>query len=127
MNLYSQECYANDTLTISQDLYLDNTITWNVSTQVITLDFNEIFNSSNVNIGILTCNLVPITPNNIIIEGANNFTLNISANNYQTAQFLLGSVNPAERTLIIQTVFDGSNGFIFHANNQYLRIKNAQI
>jgi len=128
MSLYAVECFANDTLQITEGLYLNNSVSWSVTSQVITLDFLEIFDSANTNnnIGILQCNLVPITPNNIIIAGANNFTLSILANNYQTAQMMLGSINPAERTLIIQTVFNG-NGVTSHANNQYLRIKNAQI
>lgn len=127
MSLYAVECFANDTLTITSDLILDNSVTWNVASQVITLDFQEIFDTSNINVGILNASLTPIVPNNVIIPNSNNFTLILAANSYQTSELILGSINPYERTLIIQTVFNSNTGTIFHANNMYLRVKNAQI
>jgi hypothetical protein len=116
---------ANDQLTYANTITLANTLTWTGQTHVTTLEFNNVLDVSNTDIGWLITTITPIV--NTLPSGTNNYTLSFSANNYQTTYFLANSVNPNERTLVIQTKYTANNGFIQDANNIYLKVKNSSV
>ena len=139
--------FANDSLTYSSNVALDSTMSWTANSHCVNLDFNPILTwaantiataptiiettfdivptaETATDIGYITTSLIPIvstTPNNI------NYTYTLTAPPTQTQSLFLGSVDPAERILIIQTKFTSNTGSIFNANNIYLHIKNNSI
>ena|ERR1700744_5735075 len=116
---------ANDTLSYTNTVSLSNTLSWTALTHVVSLEYQTIFDTNNTDIGFLPTTVTPVvnnTPNPY-----HNFTLNFTANNYQTDNFLANSVNPNERTLIIQTKFTANSGAIQDAPNIYLRVYNSAI
>ena len=124
MDLFNLEIFANDTINYSYNLALANSNTsWTAQTQVVTLDYAEIFDNNNVNVGILTTTINPLTNSG----NSDNFTINFIANSYQTVWFANGGVNPSERTLIIQTSLMSNTGIVQHANNIYLIVRTATL
>ena len=116
---------ANDQLSYTNTVSLSNTLIWEANTHVSTLEYATIIDSSNVDIGWLPTTLTPV--NNNTPSSINNFTLNFIANNYQTNNFLANSVNPNERTLVVQTKFTANSGLTQDAPNLYLRVYNSSI
>jgi hypothetical protein len=116
--------FAGSTLNYSINVALSNSLTWSVNTQICDLDYNLLIDQNNTNIGICQCNLVPITSN---FPNSTNYTLNISANTYQTQNFMANSINPNERVLIIQTIFTSNTGIVQEANDLYLRVRQSVI
>jgi hypothetical protein len=116
---------ANDQLSYTNTASLSNTLTWTANTHVVSLEYLTISTASNTDIGWLPTTLTPVvnnTPSN-----TNNYTLNFIANSYQTDNFLANSVNPNERTLVVQTKFTANSGLTQDAPNIYLRVYNSAI
>jgi hypothetical protein len=116
---------ANDQLSYTNTASLSNALTWNANTHVVSLEYLTISTESNTDIGWLPTTLTPVinnTPSSI-----NNYTLNFTANSYQTDNFLANSVNPNERTLVVQTKFTANSGITQDAPNIYLRVYNSAI
>jgi len=116
---------ANDDLSYSNTVSLANTLTWTAQTHVVSLEYSIIYDSSNTDIGWLPTTLTPVVNNTP--SSNNNFILNFTANNYQTDNFLANSVNPNERTLVVQTKFTANSGQLQNAPNIYLRVYNSSI
>ena len=116
---------ANDQLSYTNTVSLSNSLTWNAQTHVVSLEYTTIFDTGNTDIGWLPTTLTPVTNNTP--SGVNNFEMNFTANNYQTLNFLANSVNPNERTLVVQTKFTANSGVTQDAPNIYLRVYNSAI
>jgi hypothetical protein len=116
---------ANDQLSYTNTASLSNAFTWSANTHVVNLEYHTIYDDANNDIGWLTTTLTPITNNTP--SSLNNFTMNFVANNYQTDNFLANSVNPNERTLVVQTKFTANSGLTQDAPNIYLKVYNSAI
>ena len=116
---------ANDQLSYTNTASLSNALTWTAQTHVVSLEYTTIIDTSNTDIGWLPTTLTPVVNNTP--SSLNNFTLNFTANAYQTDNFLANSVNPNERTLVVQTKFTANSGLTQDAPNIYLRVYNSAI
>ena len=88
------QAYANTNFISAFNINLSNNHTWaTAQTQCLTLDMNSV--------GWITTTLVANNQPN----SNTNFTTTLTANAQQTAQLLVGSINPTERMLYIQTTF----------------------
>jgi hypothetical protein len=116
---------ANDQLSYTNTVSLSNTLTWTGNTHVVSLEYLTISTTGNADIGWLPTTLTPVVNNTP--ANTNNYTLHFSANSYQTDNFLANSVNPNERTLVVQTKFTANSGLTQDAPNLYLRVYNSAI
>lgn len=115
------DIYANTTLNYFYPVVLSNTDTWTAQSHVVTLDHLPILDTNNNDIGWLSSTLVSLA-NNLSIS-ANNYLLNLTANNTQTAGFMVGTLNPNERILLLQTQFVGASGNVQQSNDIYISVK----
>ncbi len=114
------ECFAGDTFNYSTNVALSNTMLWTGNGILTTLDMNDIFDGSNVNVGQLTANLSPISNN---LPNSVNYTLNLTANSYATQTWIANSVNINERKLYLFTKFTSNTGSIVHGNSAIIIVK----
>lgn len=114
-----QEIFAGDSFSYSNSVILSNTVSWSVNSMVVNMDLNPIL-VNNVNVGLLTANLVPITTNT---PNTFNFTLNISSDSNTTAQWLHNSVDYNERYLYVSTKFTSNTGTIIQEPLVILGVK----
>jgi hypothetical protein len=118
------EVYANTPLNYTYNIALDNTLLWNAQTAVVTLDYDFILDTANSNNNLSYINSI-ITDTNPNLPNPNNFALTISANSYQTQQYMASSFLENEKIMLIQTIFTSNSGVVLHANNIALRVKNS--
>jgi hypothetical protein len=120
---YYLEIFAGDSFSYSSNVALDNTVTWTANAWLRTLDFSPIIDGNNVEVGILTANLNPIstnTPNSV------NYTLTLSANVYATGVWIANSISTSERKLYLFTKYSSNTGISQHGNVVILIVKSTE-
>lgn len=117
-------CFANTPFSHTYNVSLDNTQTWSAQSVIVTLDYKTVYDVDNTNISIVNSVITDTNPN---LPNPNNYSLTVSANSYQTQQFMKDSTSEYSRTMRLQTIFVSNTGAQQHANDLYITVKNSAI
>jgi len=117
--MFSQSVYAGADFSYTTNVALSNTASWSANAFLSTLDLQDVMNG-NVEVGVLTANLSPITTNT---PNSVNYSLTLTAPGNTTAQWIANSVSINERVLYLFVKFTSNTGALVYANTEQVRVK----